>query len=262
MNAKQERQVVISSRQQPLDLAQPFYNFISDVNIDAQSAKYLELRAATLSLQLPTINANNRVFTWTRDNPAVATFTVNLTLRRQSPIEIMTDLAALMSAADPLRNYFFANPNIGEYEIRVNVGNITNVAVTSFTQSLLFDMPLDATRVGNAEIYFYNFQNVVIPSLYLVIRELTEEADHKGSVANNLLDQITTLDLSGGHQLIHYCFENPIRLGFWNRRRMPDRVKVQLETYPGTPRLQSYYINQAVPTHAYLELHFVAVKET
>jgi len=182
-------------------------------------------------------------------------------MRLQTPTEIMTNLAAQMTAADPIRLYNFTNPNIGDWVITINVGNITNVALTSFTQSLFFNMPLDATRVGNPGIHFYNFQDVVVPSLYLVIKELTEEADHKGSVAKNLLDQITTLDLSGGHQIIHYCFNNPIRLGFWNRRRMPDRVKVQLETYPGTPQLQTYYVNQITPTNAYLELHFVAIKE-
>jgi len=262
---EQERQLIVDSRLASAagGTAQPFYNFITDVDIDAQSATFVELRGATMAINLPVIGPQNDQFTWTRGNPLVAPQTVTLDHDNETALEILTDLAAKMSAADATRNYNLTAVSTTEWAITPTAGStIVGVDPTaSFVQSLIFDMPTDPSRYGGTTITFFNFSPIPLPWVYLRIKDFTEQADHKGSAAGNVIDHVTALDLSGGSKVAQYSFDKPIKLGFWKGKVIPRKVRVEVLTYPGTANLVQFYRNGIVPTNAYITLYFALMKQ-
>lgn len=257
-----ESEHVIDSRQQPpeLETPEPFYNFTSRVSITTQDANVMKLNAVTLALNIPRINPNNDIFNWTRStgvNPGP--FSIQIPNMNYTPVELMLEIATLMSAADGNANYSFTNPYESVYRITSVPSRIISAVSGSFFQSLLFDMPIAPARLGTDTIEFLCFQDVVIPNLYLRIQEFTKYTTYKSTSAGNMTDHTKALDLAGGHKLVRFAFQEPVRLEFLKQHKIPTLVRFALETPPGTPLLKSYYPGGVLPTNAYALYYFTAI---
>lgn len=250
-----ESELIVCSRHQPAeqeDNPEPFYSFLSNITITSQESATFELRSASIALNIGRINPNNNIFTWNRStgiNPG--TRSVTLPYGNLTGVEIMTQLASLMSAADTNANYTFSMPFNSVSRITSVPASVISAVSGSFTRCMLFDMPTHASRLGGTYIDFLYFQDIVLPKIYLVAEDMTKHTTNKSTSAGNMTDHIKALDLIGGHEVIHYSFENPIRLEFWKGQILPRIIRFELRTFPGEPLLKSYYPNNVIPTNCY-----------